>query len=169
MTARDAISALNRNGKTPLSPTVSGDMPLLELLPRLLDSPTREIGVTESEESGVTGIVDQTSLLEALGRMIAPRDDCSVIDLECAPADYSASLIARAVEDVDVHLVDLLTAPAEDGKMHVTLRVRCEDPTPVVHSLERYGYEIINAHGHTDICRTAAIERLLELQAIINV
>lgn len=169
MTARDAISPLNKVGKTLPSEVVRGDMHLLEVLPRLLESPRRELGVADDAGQPPEGIVDQTSMLEALGRMIAPRGDCSIIELECSPSDYSASSLARAVEDVDVHLVDLFTSPAADGNLHVTLRVRCEDPTPAVHSLERYGYEITDSYGHSDIDRTAAIERLLELQALINV
>ena len=168
MTARDAISPLNKVGEMPPVDTVRGDMHLLEVLPLLLDSPRRELGVDDGQERPV-GIVDQASMLEALGRMIAARGDCSIVEMECAPSEYSASMIARAVEDVDVHLVDLLTAPGADGRLHVTLRVRCEDPTSVVHSLERYGYEISDVHGHVDVEQTAAIERLLELQALINV
>ena len=169
MTARDAISPINRAICNPDVESVSGDMHLLEVLPRLLDSPCRELSVTDPDGLLRCGVIDQTSLLEAMGRLIATRGDCSVIELVCTPADYSASLIGRAVEDADMHLVDLLSAPGADGRLHVTLRVRCEDPTPAVHSLERYGYEITGVFGHKNVDRTAAIERLLELQAMINV
>lgn len=167
MKARDAVSAVRMQEQTAGMPTVSGGMHLLEVLPRLLESPQRELAVTEEEND--VGIIDQSSMLEAVGHMIAPRYDCSVIELECAPADYSASQLARAVEDSDMHLVDLLTAPGAEGRLHVTLRVRCEDPTPAVHSLERYGYEVSEVYGHEAAEPTAAIERLLALQALINV
>lgn len=169
MTARDAISPLKKIDNMPSGQEVRDDMHLLEVLPRLLDSPQRELAVTDADGKSLGGVIDQTSMLEALGRMIATRDDCSVIEVVCSPADYSASLLGRAVEDADMHLVDLLSAPGADGRLHVTLRVRCEDPTPAVHSLERYGYEIAEVYGHENVDRTAAIERLLELQAMINV
>ena len=169
MTARDAISPINRAGRDSAAESVSGDMHLLEVLPRLLDSPRRELEVTDPDGLQREGLIDQTSLLEAIGRLIATRGDCSVIELTCTPTDYSASLIGRAVEDADMHLVDLLSTPGADGRLHITLRVRCEDPSPAVHSLERYGYEITGVFGHKNVDRTAAIERLLELQAIINV
>lgn len=168
MTARDAVSLIRKRESDVPMLAVGDGMPLLEVLPRLLDSPTRELEVLG--DSGATeGIIDQASMLEALGRMIAPRYDCSVIDVECSPSDYSASQLARAVEDADVHLVDLLSAPGEDGSLRVTLRVRCEDPSPAVHSLERYGYNVTASSGHEDVSRTAAMERLLALQALINV
>lgn len=128
MTARDAISPLKKEGSVPPKDSVRGDIHLLEVLPRLLESPERTLSVTDGEET--VGIIDQTSMMEALGRLIAPRYDSSVIELECAPSDYSASLFARAVEDVDMHLVDLLTTPGTEGRVRVTLRIRCEDPTP---------------------------------------
>lgn len=167
MTAKDAVSITRRNEADTALPTVEGGMHLLEVLPRLLDSPTRELAVNDSDDRG--GVIDQSSLLEALGRQISPRYDCSVIEMECAPADYSASRIAHAVEDTDVHLVDLLTNPGEEGRLRVTLRVRCDDPLATVHSLERYGYTVTDTHGHEEAAATAAIERLLGLQAMINV
>lgn len=167
MTARDAVTPVRKAETAGPVPTVESGVHLLDVLPRLLDTPGRELGVVDGEE--MVGVIDQTSMLEALGRLIAPRFDSSVIELECAPSDYSASHLARAVEDADVHLVDLLTTPGVDGHLHVTLRVRCEDPTSAVHSLERYGYEVTDVHGNTDVSQTAAIERLLGLQALINV
>ncbi|MDE6392160.1 MAG: hypothetical protein K2L59_02670 [Muribaculaceae bacterium] len=167
MIARDAISRIRKTGADMPVRTVGEDTNLLDVLPRLLDAPGRELLVEGRD--GAVGVIDQTSLLEALGRMIAARPDCSVIELECAPADYSASHIARAVEDADVHLVDLITSPGDEGKLRVTLRVRCEDPEPVAHSLGRYGYEVVRMSGSGEVDRTVAFERLLALQTLINV
>lgn len=169
MTAREILSP----GKTaaqhkPLR-SVDADMPLLEVLPRLLDDPHREIGVNDGDVS--LGVIDQTSILEGLGRMIAARDDCSVITLECRPEDYSASLIAHAVEDSDAHLTDLFSVPEADGHLLVTLRVRNSDPTPTVRSLERYDFKVVEAHASESAGAdmTVATERLLSLQALLNV
>lgn len=166
MTAKEAISPIQSLRGEAL-PEVGGDMPLLEVLPRLLESPARKLAVTDV--GNVCGIIDQTSMLEAMGRMIATRDDSSVVTMECAPGDYSASHIARAVEDADVHLVDLLTVPAHDGRLSVTLRVRCLDPASVVHSLERYGYTVTQAYGDASYTDTAAMDRLLGLKVLMNV
>lgn len=167
MTARDAISPLRVSGGPVPQERVPGDMHLLEVLPRLLDSPGRELAVVTEEKD--EGVIDQSSMLEALGRLIATRYDCCVVEFECAPGDYSASHVARAVEDSDVHLVDLLTTPAAEGKLKVTLRVRCEDPASTVNCLERYGYEVSAVYSHGSAEPTAALERLLGLQALLNV
>lgn len=163
---------------TGLIPTVNvgADMPVVDVLPRLLDSPGRMVGVIRGESfpaisdgDGLLGIIDSDSMLEGLGRMIAPRDDSSVIRIECAPSDYSASVIARAVEDTDAHLVDLWSVPAPEGRLSVTLRVRRSDPSATIQSLERYGYKVVEASGESYRDYEIAASRLLELQAILNV
>ena len=169
MTARDILSIRNFNTANSTVPEVDGDMQLLDVIPRLLDAPQRELAVVDGGEQ--IGYIDQSSLLEGLGRMIAPRDDCSVITVECAPQDYCASVIAHAVEDSDAHLVDLFSAPAENGQMKVTLRVRHSDPTAAVRSLERYDYKVVEAYSAADSIQSMEIatERLLSLQALMNV
>lgn len=168
MKARDAVSLTNIMEEKPIERlSVPSGMHLLEVLPKFFESPSGELIVTEDGKN--LGIIDSRSLLEALGRLIASRYDCSVIELECSPADYSASILARAIEDTDAHLVDMFSVPAEDGRLRVTLRIRCEDPTAAVHSLERYGYEVSEVFGHENLEATASLERLLALQALINV
>ena len=97
------------------------------------------------------------------------RDDCSLVTLLCAPSDYSASILTHACEDAGALVVDLLTQPADERKINVTLRLRCDDPTPAIHNLERYGYEVTDAEGNNYTDSMIATERLLELQAILNV
>ena len=169
MTAREILSTGKTVAESRPVRCIEADMPLLEVLPRLLDTPRHEVGVSEDGVS--LGVIDQTSLLEGLGRMIAPRDDCSVITIECSPEEYSASSLARAVEDSDTHLVDLLTAPDEEGRLKVTLRVRNSDPTSTVRSLERYDYHVVEAHGAGSTLRDAGVaaERIMALQMLLNV
>lgn len=74
-------------------------------------------------------------------------DEC-VLTVRCAPGDYSAGVIARAVEDCDAHLLGLELlepdiAPGDDRPMaRVRLRVNHRTPVAVARSLERYGYEV---------------------------
>lgn len=167
MKARDAVSHQRAKGLPCPTGMVDGGVHLLEVLPRLLEEPSRELGVTA--EDGDCGVIDQASLLEALGRMIVPRYDCSVIEVECSASDYSASHLARAVEDSDVHLVDMITTPIDNNRLRVTLRVRCEDPSSTVHCLERYGYEVADVFGHENAGYTASMDRLLALHTLMNV
>ena len=169
MTAKDILSYRVSEDREVPTMAIDSEMPLLDVIPHLLESDTRELSVTNEGER--IGIIDQESLLEGIGRMIAPRDDCSVITIECAPQDYSASTIAHAVEDTDAHLVDLFSSPSGNGKIKVTLRVRHSDPTAAIRSLERYDYHVVESHGAGDSMQSMEIatERLLSLQALMNV
>lgn len=169
MTAKEIMSPGKTVAERGVSRIVDADMPLLEVLPRLLDTPLRELGVSDGEVS--LGVIDQASMLEGLGKMIAARDDCSVVTVECRPEEYSASHLAHAVEDSDAHLVDLLTTPSAEGKMRVTLRIRHTDPTAAVHNLERYGYEVVKAYSSHGMSADmgVSVERLMSLQTLLNV
>ncbi|MDE7160882.1 MAG: hypothetical protein K2O24_08600 [Muribaculaceae bacterium] len=167
MTARDAISPIVIRPESPRTRSVDSDMPLVDVLPRLLDAPGR---LLEVRESGLAvGTIDEASMLTALGLMLAPRDDSSLITVACRPEDYSASLIAHAVEDAGVHLVDLWTVPSEEGWLKVTLRVRCLDPSAVVRSLERYDFTVTDVHGGAYSNPDIARERIEALQVYLNV
>ena len=169
MTAKDILSFGKTIEECRPAASVESDMPVIDIIPRLLDAPGREIGVIE--EGRPLGIIDQTSLLEGIGSMIASRDDCSVITVECPSVDYSASLLAHAVEDSDAHLVDLFSIPAQEGRVRVTLRVRHSDPTAAIRSLERYDFQVVEAHSSGSELQSARIaaERLLSLQTLMNV
>lgn len=169
MIAKEIISIHNFDSKSQPVRSVDAYMPVLDILPRLLDSPNHTLRV--EEDGKCIGIIDETSMLEGLGRMIAPRDDCSTITVECNPQDYSASILAHAVEDTDAHLTDIFTTPSDNGQIRVTLRVRNSDPEAAVRSLERYDYKVIDAHPSDSGIQTMEIatERLLALQALMNV
>jgi len=142
-------------------------MPVTDVLPRLLDAPARRIGVKDGET--ILGEITERSLLEGLGRMIAPRDDSSMVTVECRPEDYSASSLAHAVEDADSHLVDLWSVPGDDGMIRVTMRVRTLDPSSVVRSLERHDLHVESASGSGNRDEAIAIERLMSLQSLLDV
>lgn len=169
MIAKDIISINNSHNLSMPAKSVNAYLPVIDVLPRLLDSPGHVL--TVEDEGNFLGIIDETSLLEGLGRTIASRDDSSIITLECNPEDYSASVISHAIEDTDAHLTDILTFPAENGLIRVTLRVRNNNPEAAVRSLERYGYNVIEAYGADTGMQTMEIatERLLSLQALMNV
>ena len=75
-----------------------------------------------------------------------PNPDSSRLLVGCAPGDYSASLIARAVEDADASLINLnvTSLQSDEAALVVALRVDHRDPERVARSLERYGFRILS-------------------------
>lgn len=149
-------------------PVISADVPVVEVLPRLLDSPSHTLSVTDG--ASTLGLITERLLLEGLAREFTGRGDCAVLTLSCAVSDYSASRIAMAVEDTGFHLLDLWTSPSDQpGRMQVTLRLQCADPSATVRALERYGYEVEQVYSRDYADADTASQRLLALQAYLNV
>ncbi len=114
----------------------------------------------------------QLSRLERLEALLAPDNGAAELLVAVAPGDYSASLIARAVEDCDSQLLALTVTPMRDslGRLVVMLRVESSSGSAVARSLERHGYEVIHTlFPEDDLSRTRAMERANELLRYLSV
>ena len=84
-----------------------------------------------------------------LWHLMPPRQEASVITVVCRPSEFSASSLARAVEDSDAHLLNLnVTGETRaDGRMTIELRTSLRHADATARSLERYGYEVVSARS----------------------
>ena len=101
------------------------------------------------DDTSVQNVAISASPAEQLDRLFPLVEESSTRVLACRRGDYSASRIARAVEDCDAHLLNLnVTSDGEaDSRIIAELRVSHRNPESVSRSLERYGYEVIDAQG----------------------
>ena len=121
MTAMDLITLRDDLQPHPGRPKVSSGSTLYEILPRMAESADCTVDVTRD---GLTvGCIDAPAAIRALSETFTRSDEASVLTVECAREDYSASLLAHAVEDVDAHLLNLSVMPAEGGRLNVSLRI----------------------------------------------
>ncbi len=114
----------------------------------------------------------QLSRLERLEALLAPDGEAAELLVAVDPREYSASRIARAVEDCDAQLRALSVTPMRDslGRPVVMLRVDASAGPAVVRSLERYGYDTIHTlFPEDDLSRTRAMERANELLRILTI
>lgn len=96
-------------------------------------------------------------------------DSCRLV-IACSRADYSASRIARAVEDADARLINLnVTAhdPGE-GRLAVALRIDHRNPERVIRSLDRYGFPIIASESE-EVADDTLRRRYEELMRMLNI
>lgn len=101
--------------------------------------------------------------LEAL---FPENPDSSLLLVACHPADYSASAMAKAVEDCDIQLLGLAVTAMRhpDGRIVVALRVGARSAAGAARSLERYGYEVFFTRSpRGDAGLQEAIDRANEL------
>ena len=107
----------------------------------------------------------------SIDRIYPPRQEASRLLVSCLPSDYSASRIARAVEDADAHLLNLnVTTDGErlDNRVVTELRVSHRSPLAVARSLERYGYEVVAVEHDALADDPLAADRLSELMYYID-
>lgn len=104
--------------------------------------------------------------------LIAPPlpADASELLVSVSPQHYSASQIARAVEDCNAQLLGLsVTAMRDDrGWPVVALRVNLRDASAVVRSLGRFGYEPFYVSNLSSDSVDIARERVNELLHILD-
>ncbi len=116
-------------------------------------------------------IVRPLSERNILNRLFPKVEDASTIVITCDPSDYSASRIARAVEDCDAHLLNLnVTADNLSGNhfMTVELRVNHRNGASVARSLERYGYSVVSAESGDNPDNDTLRRRVNELLRYID-
>lgn len=92
-------------------------------------------------------------------------DSCELL-VACPPGNYSASALAKAVEDCDAQLLALSVTGMRDaeGRLVVMLRANTRADRGIVRSLERYGYETLHSTGNlTPEARAEAMARVNEL------
>lgn len=112
----------------------------------------------------IAGSLSQHEKAEALTPPLP--QEASELLLSCPPADYSASSIARAVEDCDAQLLGLSVTGMRDdeGLPVIALRVNVRDASGVARSLRRYGYDPFFVGSAPDSAmRRRAQERANEL------
>lgn len=88
----------------------------------------------------------KVSKIYTLEELFPVTGEESSLLIACRRHDYSASRIARAVEDCDAQLINLnvLGVEMEGVELVVQLRIDRRHSTDVARSLARYGFEILN-------------------------
>lgn len=95
----------------------------------------------------------RASELPELLRLMPPREESTVLTVVCHPADFSASALARAVEDSNAHLVNMnVTGEVrEDGRMTIELRTSLRHSDNTIRSLARYGFETVSSKSFPEV------------------
>lgn len=110
----------------------------------------RQITVCDYKNSqNISYLKDLTakdSKIYTLDELFPTTGEESFLLVSCRRDQYSASAIARAVEDCNAQLINLnvLGVDMPDAELVVQLRIDRRHTTEVARSLLRYGYEILD-------------------------
>ena len=89
------------------------------------------------------GAITSQNLLDAVAKITNVQTKGAVLVLEMGVHDYSMSEIARIVESENAKLISSYVTEYDDStRIDVTLVVNMAEISPVVKSLERYGYKV---------------------------
>ena len=107
-------------------------------------------------------------------RLFPDNPESGRLTVVCARGEYSASYIARAVEDAEANLLNLnVTSDVRgDGAVTVDLRFSHRNTGAVARSLLRYGYHVTEADGdaHTETSDSNSLQGpLAVLERYLNI
>lgn len=107
----------------------------------------------------------------ALQYLFPANTEASRLTLQCRRGDYSASMIARAVEDADAHLLNLNVTgkPAADDRITVEVRISHRNALAVARSIERYGIDVVGVDNADGPDIETAQRRVKELMHYLDV
>lgn len=82
-----------------------------------------------------------------LMHLMPPLPDAAELSVSCRPEQFSASAIARAVEDCNAHLLNMNVTSRRlaDDSLVVALRINHRSAAAVGRSLERYGFTVLDS------------------------
>lgn len=142
---------------------------LLEMLSLLLQNPLEVLAVI-SEIREFMGSVSAQDLLKQFARELGIQEVGAILILNIDERDYSMAEISRLVESNNIKIVGSYFTSAAYGmpdRSRLTLKLNRRDISPVVSTLERFGYQIEAAFSNTPI-ESIDQERLDSLLRYLN-
>lgn len=142
---------------------------LLEMLGLLLQNPLEVLAVV-SEVREFIGSVSAQDLLKQFAQELGIQEVGAILVLNIDERDYSMAEISRLVESNNIKIVGSYFTSAAYGmpdRSRLTLKLNRRDITPVVSTLERFGYHIEAAFANTPI-ESIDQERLDSLLRYLN-
>lgn len=108
------------------------------------DNGVHVIAVLE-EDNKFLGVITIEDTVVAFAQTVAVQSPGGIIVLSMNYVDYSLSEISRLIESNNAKVLSssLKNDPIEPTKVKLTLKINKEDITPIVATLERFGYRII--------------------------
>ena len=109
-------------------------------------------------------------MAQKMARLFPVVEDSCRLTMICHKSDYAASIVARAVEDCDAHVLNLNVSgeTTPTGQMVVELRVGVNNGESVARSLARYGYEVVQIVHENAVDEDTMRRRVDELMHYIE-
>jgi acetoin utilization protein AcuB len=131
--------------------TVGPQDHVFDVASTMMEHALTTIPVTDASGQYV-GLLRRTDLFEWFARLLSTQEPGAILALEIDERDYALSQVIYAIEQNDVKVLSLSTAPSDenDGRICITLKLNTKDAARVRHLLEHHGYRVVAAFGEDE-------------------
>ncbi|QMW04129.1 CBS domain-containing protein [Spirosoma foliorum] len=148
---------------------VHEDQHLFEVLGLVIQQQMEVVAVL-NEGQEFMGTISVTELLKQFGQELGVQEVGAILILNMNERDYSLTEISRLVESNNVKIISSFFSSAAYGmpdRSRLTLKLNRRDITPVISTLERFGYQIEAAFANAPV-ESIDQERLDSLLRYLN-
>ncbi len=145
------------------------DQHLYEIIGLILQNRMEVVAVL-SEDKEFSGTISTNELLKQFAQELGVQEQGAILILNINERDYSLSEISRLVESNNVKVISSYFSSAAYGmpdRSRLTLKLNRRDITPVISTLERFGYRIEAAFANAPV-ESIDQERLDSLLRFLN-
>ncbi|GAB3998349.1 hypothetical protein GCM10028807_45800 [Spirosoma daeguense] len=132
---------------------VQDDQHLLEVLGLATQHQVEVIAVLDEERQFI-GTISVNELLKQFTQELGVQEGGAILILSINERDYSMAEISRLIESNNFKIISSYFTSAAYGmpdKSRLTIKLNRRDVTPVIATLERFGYQIEAAFANTPI------------------
>ena len=123
---------------------------LFDITRIMYDTNSTTIAVCDEKQNYI-GAISLADLLKAYSKNTANSLPGAIITLEMFPRDYSLTEIARITESNDFKITGLFIRNIENNKLEVSLKLNSVEIKTVLHTFERYNYNIKSVHQLSEV------------------
>lgn len=147
----------------PFAPHAVPDSHLFEILDIMAQNRITHLPVI-SDGQMYEGVVSRQALLSGLAVMCHAGEPGAILLLETLPHEYSIAEIGRLIEENNCTIINLLTYPnGNTGRLYLSVKVDCEDATPLIRTLERFNYRVTACMQQQEVMDDTLQRRVDEL------
>lgn len=124
------------------SPYVTSDQHIYEII-ELVSRLKLTVVPVLNKKKDYLGLITLNDLVQYVADLFALKEPGGIIVLELHQNDYSLNQISQIVESNNAKILSMyLTSPSDSMKMELTLKINQNDLTSIIHTFERYDYNI---------------------------
>lgn len=123
---------------------------LFDIARIMYDTQATTLAVCDDQQN-YKGAIALADLLKAYSKNTANSLPGAIVTLELLPRDYSLTELARITESNDFKITGLFIRNIEDNKLEVSLKFNSVEIKTILHTLERYNYNIKSVHQLSEV------------------